>query len=84
MSRKKGEKVKVSKQAVGGYEELTNDRVTTATGIRELWDDSSAIDLDKGRCAWKKRAEEEVIRSKKDRWENQNKGKKQYWTQISY
>lgn len=60
MSRKK--KVKVSKLAVGGYEELTNDRVTTATGIRELWDNSSAIDLDKGRSARKKRAEKEVIR----------------------
>lgn len=55
MSRKKRKKkVKVSKQAVGGYEELTNDRVTTATGIRELWDDSSTFHLDKGRCAQKK------------------------------
>lgn len=44
----------MSKQAVGGYEELTNDRVTTATGIRELWDDSSTFHLDKGRCAQKK------------------------------
>lgn len=62
--RKREKKVKVSKQAVGGYEELTNDRVTTATGIRELWDDSSAFDLDKGRDVHR-RAEEEVIRQKK-------------------
>lgn len=29
--------VEVWRQAVGGDEELTNDRVTTATGIRERW-----------------------------------------------
>lgn len=29
--------VEVLRQVVGGYEELTNDRVTKATGIRELW-----------------------------------------------
>lgn len=29
--------VEVLRQAVGGYEELTNDRVTKATGIRKLW-----------------------------------------------
>lgn len=41
--RKQGENemmtslLEVLRQAVGGYEELTNDRVTTATGIRKLW-----------------------------------------------
>lgn len=29
--------VEVLRQAVGGDEELTNDWVTKATGIRELW-----------------------------------------------
>lgn len=29
--------VEVLRQAVAGDEELTNDRVTKATGIRELW-----------------------------------------------
>lgn len=29
--------VEVLRQAVGGCEELTNDRVTKATGIRKLW-----------------------------------------------